>query len=315
MTKLNRTVKVFVWIGLLIAGLPGWASPIVIAHRGASGYLPEHTLEAYAMGYAQGADYIEPDLVMTKDGRFICAHDIHLEHCTNVADVFPEKKREDGRWYAADLTLAEIKQLRARERTAARFPAGKASFEVATFEEMIELVQGLNATTGREVGIYPELKDPEWHAAQGLCMESALIDVLRRYGYEGPDAKVFVQCFWPSALIKMREMGSRLPQILLLGDDERSDRLVAAPETVDYVKGFANGIGPAKERIEANPELVRWAHDRGLLVHIYTLNAQKVLVKYSSLEEETRQYYFGYGVDGAFSDYPDRTVRVVRERR
>ncbi|WP_416374910.1 glycerophosphodiester phosphodiesterase family protein, partial [Methanothrix soehngenii] len=90
---------------------------LVIAHRGASGYLPEHTLEAYALAYGMGADYVEPDLVLTKDGVFICLHDIHLESTTNVEEVFPDRAREDGRWYAADFTLSEIKQLKVHERT------------------------------------------------------------------------------------------------------------------------------------------------------------------------------------------------------
>src|SRR5690606_29927835 len=118
--------------------------PVVIAHRGASGYLPEHTLAAYAMGYAMGADYIEPDLVLTKDKHFICLHDIHLEATTNVEEVFPDRRRDDGKWYAADFTLAEIKTLEAQERIKGRFPQGHSPLGVPTFEEMVELVQGLN---------------------------------------------------------------------------------------------------------------------------------------------------------------------------
>ena len=122
---------------------------LVIAHRGASGYLPEHTLEAYDIAYGLGADYIETDLVRTKDGAFICLHDIHLDRTTNLAVAYPDRKRKDGRWYAADLSLAEIRSLDAHERLAGRFPKGDSQFGVPTFEEMIEIV-----THGV---IYPEL--------------------------------------------------------------------------------------------------------------------------------------------------------------
>lgn len=305
-------LAVFVIPGILFGSTIGHAEEdgraVVIAHRGASGYLPEHTLEAYALAYAQGADYLEPDLVVTKDGRFICRHDIHLEESTNVKEVFPEKKREDGRWYAIDLTLAEVKQLRAEERLPNRFPVGKAAFEVPTFEEMTELTQGLNKTTGRNVGIYPELKEPLWHAKNGHPMEAAVLDILTRYGYTGKDAPVFIQCFWPDPLIKIRkELGSELPLIMLIGADGRSDRL-ATKEGIEYIATFANGIGPAKEWIEANPELVKWAHDAGLLVHPYTVQADNVPAPYGNVEDELTRLLVDYKVDGLFIDHPDRMV-------
>jgi Glycerophosphoryl diester phosphodiesterase len=197
---------------------------IVIAHRGASGYLPEHTLEAYAMAYALGANYIEPDLVLTHESKFICLHDIHLERTTNVEEVFPDRHREDGRWYAADFTLEEIRQLNVHERCnedgtpvfPGRFPMGDSQFEVPTFTEMIELIQGLNKAMGRDVGIYPEIKEPSWHEIEGLPMEEALLNVLNQYGYEGQDAKVYVQCFEPEPLKKMRfNLTTDLPLVQL----------------------------------------------------------------------------------------------------
>jgi glycerophosphoryl diester phosphodiesterase len=136
---------------------PPAAGKIVIGHRGASGYLPEHTLEAYALAHGQGADYIEPDLVRTRDGAFLCLHDIYLEPTTDVATVFPGRARADGRFYAADFTLEEIRRLRVRERLERRFPRDASRFAAPTFEEMIELVAGLNRTTGRGGGVYPEV--------------------------------------------------------------------------------------------------------------------------------------------------------------
>ena len=142
-------------------------SKIVIAHRGASGYLPEHTLPAYALAHGMGADFIEPDLVLTRDGHLICLHDIYLQETTNAEQLFPDRARDDGRWYAADFTLDEIRRLQAEERLDSRFPKGASRFAVPAFTEMIELVQGLNGRTGRAVGIYPELKAPAWHRAEG----------------------------------------------------------------------------------------------------------------------------------------------------
>lgn len=313
--RLFGSLPIIIAIGVLFchaaALAQGGGKAVVIAHRGASGYLPEHTLESYAFAYAQGADYLEPDVVLTKDAHFICRHDIRLDDTTNVQDVFPDKRREDGHWYAIDLTLAEIKQLRARERLPNRFPVNNAKFEVPTFEEMIELTQGLNKTTGRNVGIYPELKDPVWHAANGQPMEAAILKTLDHYGYRDKDARVFIQCFLPEPLIKIRkELRSPLPLIMLMGSGKESDSL-ATKEGLEHVATFANGIGPAKERIEADPDLVKRAHDAGLLVHPYTLRADNVPGKYASIEDEIRQFVFTYKVDGMFIDHPDKMVEQL----
>jgi glycerophosphoryl diester phosphodiesterase len=298
--------KVCLLLGLVsVSAAVGAApqGPIVVAHRGASGYLPEHTLEAYAMAYALGADYIEPDLVRTRDGAFICLHDVHLDSTTDVETAFPDRVREDGRWYAADLTLAEVRSLRVHERLEQRFPQGAARFHVPTFEEMIELVQGLNHTTGRTVGIYPELKAPAFHREQGLAMEQPFLALLGRYGYEGAQAAIFVQCFEQEPLVRMREMGSQLPQVFLVGDDD-ADRLTAAG--LREIAGFADGIGPAKTILAERPEIVSWAHQAGLAVHPYTFRADDLGDGFAALEDELEAYYGTMGVDGVFTDFPDR---------
>ena len=285
---------------------------IVIAHRGASGYLPEHTLEAYAYAHAEGADYIEPDVVLTHDGAFICLHDIHLESTTNVEEVFPDRHREDGRWYAADFDLAEIKQLDAHERLAKRFPQGRSRFEVPTLAEMIELVQGLNTTTGRNAGIYPELKAPAWHRAAGLPMEEAFLALVGSYGYSGKNARIYVQCFEPESLIRMREeLKSDLPQIQLANSDATAQALLSE-EGLRKIATYANGIGPAKALIEQQPDLVPRAHALGLKVHPYTFRADQVPQSYASFEMELQRFYFEYDVDGLFTDFPGRSVAVIR---
>lgn len=289
---------------------------IVIAHRGASGYLPEHTLEAYAMAYAFGADYIEPDLVMTKDGVLIALHDVYLEATTNVEEVFPERRRDDGHWYASDFTLAEIKLLRVHERCRptgvpyfpGRFPVGWSEFRVPTLEEIIELVQGLNKSTGRNVGIYPELKAPSWHAAQGLPMEEALLRVLYKYGYTGKNAKVFIQCFEFETLKKLRDLGCELPLVMLINNPEQ-----ATEAALDEYARVVNGIGPAKALIEANPNLVDWCHSRGLVVHPWTFRADVIPTKYPTFEQELITFFFVYKVDGVFTDHPDIAVKILQK--
>ncbi|HOC73295.1 MAG TPA: glycerophosphodiester phosphodiesterase [Candidatus Hydrogenedentes bacterium] len=291
------------------------ADPVVIAHRGASGFLPEHTLEAYAAAHALGADYIEQDLVRTKDGAFICRHDIHLDDTTNVAEVFPDRKRKDGRWYAADFTLAEIRTLRAVERLPNRFPRGAADFRIPTFEEAIELVQGMNKTTGREAGIYPELKNPAFHRGEGLPMEEAFLEICKKYGYAGKSARIFVQCFDPGPLKRMRgELGSELPQIHLISDSKIQDALVTA-ENLAKIAEYAEGIGPDKGRVLADPELVKRAHAAKLLVHPYTLRRDEIGKGFASFDDELRAFFVEYGVDGLFTDYPGDAARFVQSLR
>lgn len=310
-------VRNFCFVALLVisgAALPTMAESdkIIIAHRGASGYVPEHTLEAYAMAHALGADYIEQDLVLTKDGAFICLHDIHLESTTNVEEVFPDRKRDDDRWYAADFTLAEIKRLRAEERLPNRFPQGKSNFSVPTFEEAIELIQGLNKSSGREAGIYPELKAPGFHDRAGLPMEEKYLAVLAQYGYTGPDAKVYVQCFEPNPLKKMRdELGSTLPQIMLIAGGKMSTSQLT-DEGLQAIAKFANGIGPEKGLLESDPSLVQRAHAVGLKVHPYTVRRDQKPNDFETTVDEIRHVLFTRGADGLFVDFPDDGREALR---
>ena len=289
---------------------PRTESPLVIAHRGASGYLPEHTLPAYAFGYAQGADYVEPDLVLTRDGVFICLHDIHLEATTDVEERFPDRKRKDGRWYALDFDLEEIKSLNVHERLPGRYPQDRGHYEIPTFEEMIDLIQGLNRSTGRDVGIYPELKAPTWHREQERPMEEPFLALLKRHGYEGPDAKVFVQVFEKDPLRRMRELGSTLPQVYLIGGMQRRD---LDDDALRDIATFAQGIGPSKTLIEADPTVVSRAHAVGLVVHPYTFRADDIGRGYESFEAEIERYFGELGVDGLFTDFPDLAL-AARDR-
>lgn len=287
------------------------AGKLVIAHRGASGYLPEHTLEAYALAIGQGADFIEPDLVLSKDGRLIALHDIHLEGTTDVEERFPDRRRADGKWYAADFTLQELKTLRVHERVEGRFPPMKSRFEIPTFEEVIELVQGLNATTSRDVGLYPELKQPTFHRDAGFDMETKVLDVLARYGYAGPDARVFVQCFEPDALRRIRhELGSTLPLIQLISGSSRQ-RDLHNRDGLQGIAAYANGIGPDKKLLDEIPGYAASGREFGLLIHPYTLRADDLPDGTATIEEELRHVYVDHDVDAVFTDHPDRAVKFL----
>lgn len=297
---------------------------IVIAHRGASGYLPEHTLAGYAMAYALGADFIEPDLVSTRDGELICCHDIHLDRTTDVAMRYPGRARADGRWYAADFTLSEIKTLRARERVdehgarifPGRFDANAQGFTVPTFTELLDMIAALNRQSGRRVGVYPETKSPEFHGAEGLALEPTLLEVLAEYGYTGRDAPVFVQSFSPTNLRFMREeMRSQLPMMQLVGATEIEADWIT-PVGLDAIATYADGIGPDKSLIAAGDgDLVRAAQERGLLVHAYTFRADELGDGHADLAGELSAYYFDYGVDGVFTAFCDVAVDLLRSNR
>ena len=260
--------------------------PLVIGHRGASGYLPEHTLESYALAIELGADYVEPDLVMTRDGHLIARHEPNLIATTDVSTraEFASRKRtavvdgfaEEG-WFASDFTLAEIKRLRAVQAFAERPQQFNRKFEIPTFQEVIALVKRKSLEKGRTIGIYPETKHPTYHRGLGLPLEPRLVQALRAAGWDRRDAPVFIQSFEQSNLKALRRMTNvRLVQLVDANDvnpdgsldftapfDRPYDwtvsgdpRLLArtfAFFTTDAglreIKSYADGIGPWKRYI------------------------------------------------------------------
>ncbi len=307
---MRRVVALGLMAALVFAGLAIAEGVTVTAHRGASGYLPELTLESYAMAHAQGVDYIEIDLVMTQDGVLITLHDLTLQGTTNVADVFPDRHREDGSWYAADFTLDEIKQLRVHERVRddgtmtwpTRFPAELGDFRIPTFTEFVELVYGMNTSTGRDVGLYVELKHPDLHREHGLLMEEAVLEVLAEY----PDVKAILQSFWIQAIEIFRELEADYPLAFLIWSPEQ-----ATEEALDEWAQLADGVNPMKGLVEANPEFVGWAHERGLFVHVWTFREDVLPDKYPTLEQELATFILQYLVDGVIIDQPDVAVRLL----
>ena len=287
--------------------------PIVIGHRGASGYLPEHTLEAYTLAHAQGADYVEQDLVLTRDHRLICLHDIHLERTTDVEERFPNRKRNDGRWYAIDFTLPEIKSLTVHERLGTRFPQETAFSKVPTFEEAIQLVNGLNRTTGRRVGIYPELKNPGFHRKEGKPMEPIFVRTLRESGYQSADDLIYVQCFEIDCLVRLRsEFQLPHPLIYLLGVEEGKRELFDEARLKDLGK-LVQGFGPSKTLLHQYPDLASRLHRFGFLIHPYTLRSDAPYPNdhHSSFKGELKALLSDQQVDGVFTDFPDQVRHFV----
>jgi len=272
---------------------------VVIAHRGASGYLPEHTIAAKAMAYAQGADYIEQDLVMTRDDELVVLHDRYLDTVSNVAELYPDRHRDDGRYYVIDFTLDEIRQLSVVERFEmkegvatpvfkSRFPLGKSSFRVHTLAEEIELIQGLNISTGKSVGLYPEIKSPAFHREEGKDIAVAALRVLKQYGYDEKTDKVFFQCFDSAELQRihdelMPQMDMALPLVQLMGT-EREYRWMLDKKGMQRLAAYVDGIGPSAYLLIAPDStaadikvtgLVELAHAAGLQVHPYTFRRER----------------------------------------
>jgi glycerophosphoryl diester phosphodiesterase len=306
--------------------------PIVIAHRGASGYRPEHTLASYELAIEMGADFIEPDLVSTKDHVLIARHENEISETTDVADRpgFADRKtakRIDGRevagWFTEDFTLAEIKTLRAKERLPFRNQEFNGRFEVPTFAEVLDLARR------RGVGVYPETKHPTYFRELGLALEEPLLEILEAAGYRGREAPVYIQSFEVGNLKELRQR-TDLPLIQLLEaqghpwDDPRAYADLAAPAGLAEIAAYADGIGPDKRMIvPAGPEgrlleptsLVADAHRAGLQVHPWTFRSDGSFLAPEYGGDPGREYdqFFSLGVDGLFSDFSDAAVRA-RER-
>ncbi len=325
----------------LVAMLPLNSSvadrPVIIAHRGASGFLPEHTLESAAFAYAQGADYIEQDVVMSRDDVLVVSHDIHLDTTTDVATMFPDRHRDDGRYYAIDFDWAELKQLTVRERFdfrtqqpvfPYRFPANAASFRLCTMEEQILLISGLNQTTRRPVGLYPEIKQPAWHQTQGKDPGLALIELLNRYDFNTGDSPIFVQCFEPAELLRLRQLTqSPLKFIQLIGSNSAKNPDIdydemQTPAGLRHIATYAQGIGPSLSQImigadeNGSPQfssLVDDAHAAGLLVHPYTLRLDSLPPGIPDPYALVEIFLTRIQVDGIFTDHAGPVGTWVRQ--
>ncbi|MCE3257918.1 MAG: glpQ [Nitrobacter vulgaris] len=314
-------------------------APLVIGHRGAPGYRPEHTLASYAHAIDLGVDFIEPDLVSTKDGVLIARHENEISGTTDVAQKFPDRKVTktiDGRtiegYFTEDFTLAEIKTLRAKERLPFRNQGWNGYYEIPTFEEVIGLAKRRSREAKRTIGIYPETKHPSYFRFIGLALEPPLVKALTVHGYVDASAPVFIQSFEVQNLKDLRKLTQvRLVQ-LMGGEQERPYDFIAAgnrrtyddlmkPEGLAEIAAYANGIGPFKRsivpqgpdrKLRRPTSLVTDAHRAGLVVHPYTFRDEPEFLAPDYRLDPIKEYlqFYELGVDGVFSDFGDTAVRA-----
>jgi glycerophosphoryl diester phosphodiesterase len=324
-------------------------APVIIAHRGASGERPEHTLAAYQLAIDQGADFIEPDLVLTRDGVLVARHENEISETTNVADKpeFADRKtvkmidgeRHEG-WFTEDFTLAELKTLRAKERLPELREANSrydGQFEIPTFEEILQLLNAHAAKSGERVGVYPETKHPSYFKALGLAHDEPLLKLLKQYGYSDKDDPIFIQSFEVGNLkILAAKTDVRLVQ-LVAGEGGPPDRpgltyaSMVRPDGLAEIATYAAGLGPPKDlvigrnilgQLDQPTGLVEAAHKAGLVVHPWTFRRENYFLPTDfksgidprdpgDLAGELRAFVAA-GVDGLFSDNPAQAVTAIK---
>ncbi len=327
------------------APLPPPAPPIVIAHRGASADRPEHTLAAYTRAIEQGADFIEPDLVPTRDHQLVARHENEISGTTDIA-AHPEfaarktTKTIDGTsvagWFTEDFTLAELKTLRARERLPQLRPTNAGfdgQFAIPTFDEIIALAKAESARTGRTIGIYPETKHPSYFRGLNLPIEPVLLATLARAGWTTATSPVFIQSFEVGNLKALRSQTKvRLIQLIDAGTsaDGASYDAMVTPEGLKAIAAYADGIGPNRDRVIprsaagdllAPTPLVADAHAAGLQVHPWTFRPENYFLAKAFRTGSHPQdrgdaageirAYLETGIDGVFSDLPAAAVAAL----
>ncbi len=312
----------FLLLTLLVADLKAQSDrPLVIAHRGASGHLPEHTLESYALAIEMGADYIEPDLVLTKDGVLITRHDHYLSNSTDIADhpEFATRKKTIGHredWYTEDFILLEIKKLRARQAFRGRSKEHDGKYEIPTFQQVIDLVKRESAATGRSIGLYPEIKKPAYFNAKGYDFAGALLDILRGNDLSSDKLPVFIQSFEADILKELNER-TDLPLVQLVtvarGATGKPDPSRSNIPLKD-LSAYAQVVAPIKMLLVSADgtatTFVEQAHRLGLSVHVWTFRNDAYPTDYFSSGAEEQAHFFKLGIDGIFTDFPDTGVAV-----
>ncbi|HSE35807.1 MAG TPA: glycerophosphodiester phosphodiesterase family protein [Blastocatellia bacterium] len=301
--------------------------PLLIAHRGASAYAPEHTLAAYELAIAQGADFVEQDLQVTKDGALICLHDPDLGRTTNVSEVFPARQTmrdpfETGTpkrgWYAVDFTLDEIKRLDAGSWFNRANPfaanAAYASQRVPTIEEAIKLV-------GNRAGLYIELKHFSFYNSLGFDTAAKLAEILKANGFDRPGQyeRIFIQSFYKEGLVRMREVGPGYARVQLLPMETAGrgkDTARVTPALATEIAAYAQGAGPSKSLLKSAADVATF-HKAGLVIHPYTFrgsttaNARRPLDEVRANVIADIRRFLGFGIDGGFTDYPELWKEAV----
>ncbi|WP_198678611.1 glycerophosphodiester phosphodiesterase [Pseudidiomarina marina] len=304
-------------------------SPIIIAHRGASAYAPEHSAVAVALAHAQNANYIEQDVVLTRDHIPVVLHDIILDKVTNVKEVFPDKHRPNGHYYVVDFTFSELQKLKLTERKnkdgeqryPQRFAMNSGDFRIMSLAQQIELILGLNRTRNMNTGLYVEFKAARWHKDQDYDVVQATLGLLARYGFNEaiPPAPIFLQSFDPEVLRRLkREFMTTLPLIQLVAENSWNEsdidyNTMLTAAGLETLRSYADGVGIWLNHIylgldeQGEPKfsnVVQHAQEAGLKVHVYTLRADDLPEGVESYQQ-LKQWLTDLGVDGVFTDFPD----------
>ncbi|WP_373778497.1 glycerophosphodiester phosphodiesterase [Glaesserella sp.] len=340
----------------LSAQVQAGSDKLVIAHRGASGYLPEHTLESKALAFGQHADYLEQDLVMTKDNRIVVIHDHFLDGLTDVAKKFPNRAREDGRYYVVDFTLAEIQTLEMTENFKEengkqvqvypnRFPMWKSDFKIHTLEDEIEFIQGLEKSTGKTIGLYPEIKAPWLHHKEGKDIALETLKILKHYGYDQKSDPIYLQTFdfnelkrIKNELLPQLKMDLKLVQLVAYTDWHETEEKDSSGKWVNYnydwmfkdgamaeVAKYADGVGPGwymlidKDKstlgnIVYTP-LVKELAKYNMALHPYTVRKDALPPFFNDVNQMYDALYNQAGATGVFTDFPDTAVEFLKKTK
>lgn len=313
--------------------------PKVAAHRGASGYLPEHTIPAKTMAYAMNPDFIEQDVVMTKDGVLMIMHDPDLDTTTDVAKKFPDRKREDGKYYAIDFTWPEIETLTVTERFdprtgkpvfSGRFPVDSGiAFKVPRFEEELQLIQGLNKSTGKDIGVYVEVKEPTFYKNEGKDITGEVINMLDKYGYNKEGSNAILQIFDYDAVKDARAKGWKGDLAMLvipggqhLSDDKAIHDWLLTPEGIAEVSKYATIYAPwfsslAVPNADGSGytvnDLADTARKNGMKVHSWTWRKDSPFKGFKNAEDALEVAFKKIKLDGMFADFPDEMVNYLKK--
>ncbi len=353
----HKGIIVKKWLCFLALALIGAntlaADKLIIAHRGASGYLPEHTLESKALAFGQGADYLEQDLVMSKDNHLVVIHDHFLDGLTDVAQKFPGRARADGKYYVPDFTLAEIRSLQMTENFKTengkqvpvypnRFPLWQGQFKIHTFEEELQFVRGLEKSSGKRIGIYPEIKAPWLHHQEGKDIARATLAMLKKYGYTQKSDPVYLQTFdfnelkrIKTELLPQMGMNVKLVQLVAYSDwGETQARQNGRWVNYDYdwmfkpgamkeIARYADGIGPAwymlldeKQSRPGHIATTPMAADiqtTQLQLHPYTVRRETLPPYVRNIDEMYAALFEQAKADGIFTDFPDTLAQYLKK--
>jgi glycerophosphoryl diester phosphodiesterase len=316
--------------------------PLVVAHRGASGYLPEHSLPAVALAFAMGVDYIEQDVVLTRDRVPVVLHDIYLDTVTDVSLKFPGRARKDGRYYVIDFTLDEIRQLHLQERInlktgkavyPGRFPAETVlPLKIPTLEEELMFIRGLEKSSGKAVGIYTEIKAPRFHHQENMDIEKIVLELLDRNGYNKKSQRAYLQSFDPRALIRLHgELGAQVKLVQLIGPSRWNTtpgvdyEKMLTRDGLQKIDRYAQTIGvwwpmlvdvkPLTDKGYRINEIVSNAKKAGLDIHVYTLRKDDLPSFVKDFQHVLEIVFDELKVDGCFTDFPDLVISYLRSEK